>query len=311
MSGSEPIREFGITRENEERRDGGCAIIFDPSRQRFAVGKRASKGTYALYGGGVEQGEDMQEGILREVREESGLHDFLSVEKLAEALTHYFHSMKKVNRVAHAVCLLAILKSDDQLPVALEEHEDFTLTWVTAQEMLDNWNERNANHDYDHWVYFLEKAVQRLKEMAPERGVIPGGIAILYRQGASGREFLVVENAKTGNISFVSGSQEDSDTSTEEGMRRELEEELGVSRAAIALQPTGVRHEFVFGPNKPERAGHPGSYQVFLADVTQMSDSIAHTKELRNIRWLRKEEVAETLSFPDLRDVFLRATRDL
>jgi hypothetical protein len=24
------IPEFGIKRENEERRDGGCAIVFDP-----------------------------------------------------------------------------------------------------------------------------------------------------------------------------------------------------------------------------------------------------------------------------------------
>lgn len=31
------IPEFGIKRENEERRDGGCAVVFDPQNQKYAV----------------------------------------------------------------------------------------------------------------------------------------------------------------------------------------------------------------------------------------------------------------------------------
>lgn len=141
--------------------------------------------------------------------------------------------------------------------------------------------------------------------------MIRGGIAILYRQGTNKREFLVIENAGTGNISFVGGAQENADASEQAGIEREIEEELGVPRGRITLQPTDVRHEFVFGPNKPERAGHRGSYRVYLADVTATSDEISLTKELRSIRWLPREGVLEALSFPDLKDVFSRATEGL
>lgn len=103
-----PIQEFGITRANEERRDGGCAVVYDPVAQRYAVGLRED-GLYILFSGGVADGEDMTEGILREVREESGLHDFAHVEKVADAIAHYYHKSKNVNRVAHATCLFVVL----------------------------------------------------------------------------------------------------------------------------------------------------------------------------------------------------------
>jgi 8-oxo-dGTP pyrophosphatase MutT (NUDIX family) len=159
------IPEFGIKRENEERRDGGCGIVFDPLSQRYAVGEQTENGLFRLFSGGVSSEEDIQEGVLREVVEESGLHDFLYVEKIAEAFSHYHNTLRKVNRVAKATCFLVILKSADLVAVQLEEHEKFTLIWTTAQEILSNWQAHNENKDYDHWIYFLEKSVMRAKEL--------------------------------------------------------------------------------------------------------------------------------------------------
>ena len=85
----ETIPEFGIKRENEERRDGGCGIVFDPETQKYGIGLQTEDGLFRLFSGGVDAGEDIQEGTLREVREERGLHDFLCVEKIAEAVTQY------------------------------------------------------------------------------------------------------------------------------------------------------------------------------------------------------------------------------
>src|SRR3989344_2742460 len=160
----ETIPEFGIKRENEERRDGGCGIVFDQETQKYGIGLQTEDGLFRLFSGGVDAGEDIQEGTLREVREESGLHDFLCVEKIAEAVTHYYNSLRKVNRAAHATCFLVILKSRDLEPVRLEEHEKFTLAWATAEEIIKNWESRNEAKDYDHWVYFLKKAIIRAKE---------------------------------------------------------------------------------------------------------------------------------------------------
>ena len=159
------IKEFGTPRENEERRDGGCGIVYDPTTKLFAVGKQFQNGALRLFSGGVSVDEDITEGILREVREESGLYDFAQVEVIGQALTHYHNSLRNVNRVALATCLLIILKSADVHPVELEEHETFSLVWVSADELLADMNAHNQNKDNDHWIYFMEKALMRLLEL--------------------------------------------------------------------------------------------------------------------------------------------------
>jgi len=156
--------EFGIKRDNEERRDGGCGVIFDPETQKYAVGKKPS-GLLILFAGGVGPEEDIQEGVVREVTEESGLHDFSYIEKIGEGISHFYNSAKKVNRVAHFTVFLLILKSSGVIPTKLEAHEEFVLAWVTPEELLSNWGERNQDKDYDHWIYFFEKAEMRLREL--------------------------------------------------------------------------------------------------------------------------------------------------
>lgn len=165
MEAMSDLREFGVKRENEERRDGGCAVVFDPETQRYAVGKRNADGRLLLFSGGVADDEDIQEGVLREVTEESGLHNFTYVEKMGEVMTHYRNINKGVNRVAKATCFLAILADRDCLPTKLEEHEKFHLAWVTAREALDHWAANNEDENYSHWIYFMEKAVARAVEL--------------------------------------------------------------------------------------------------------------------------------------------------
>ena len=159
------IPEFGIKRENEERRDGGCGVVFNPATQKYAVGKQSTDGLFRLFSGGVEAKEDIKDGVLREIIEESGLNDFLYVEKIAEAFTHYYNSLKNVNRVAHATCFLVVLRTDKLQSTELEEHEKFSLAWATSEEIISNWESRNQNKDYDHWLYFMKKCVSRAVEL--------------------------------------------------------------------------------------------------------------------------------------------------
>lgn len=159
------IPEFGIERENEERRDGGCGVVFDPKTQKYAVGRKGDGGAFMLFSGGVQEREDIQAGVLREVTEESGLHSFLHVEKIGEALAHYYNSLRKVNRIAHATCFLVILENSELVPVKLEQHETFLLEWATAEEILQNWESHNSSKGLDHWIYFFKKAILRAKEL--------------------------------------------------------------------------------------------------------------------------------------------------
>ena len=52
----------------------GCsAVIFDDAREKVLLTKRADNGLWCLPGGGVDPGESVEETIIREVREETGL----------------------------------------------------------------------------------------------------------------------------------------------------------------------------------------------------------------------------------------------
>ena len=166
MEEENKIPEFGTKRKNEERRDGSFAVVFNPETQKYAVLKHRDEGFLRFPGGGVDENEDLETGTLREVTEESGLCDFLYVENMGAAMTHYFNNLKNVNRVARASCFLVILKSKNLVPTKLEEHEKFSLAWSTSKEILKNWRDtRDEEHQPEHWIYFLEKAVKRLKEL--------------------------------------------------------------------------------------------------------------------------------------------------
>lgn len=176
MENNENLLEFGIKRENEERRDGGCSVVFDPETQKYAVYRNLKNGILGLFGGGFDEGENEEEGTLRELTEESGLIDYLYVEKMDRVITHYHNSNKGVNRVAFASCFLVILKSINTQQTRLEEHEKFELEWHTNEEILESWISRNQNRDYDHWVHFLKKAVKRAKELGHDRTTVIEGL---------------------------------------------------------------------------------------------------------------------------------------
>lgn len=163
------IPEFGIKRENEERRDGGCAVVFDPISQKYAAYRNLKNNMLGLYGGGFDDGEDEKEGVLRELTEESGLYDFLYVEKIAQTLTHYFNFNKKKNRIALATCFLVILKSTELKSTKLDEHEEFELEWVTPEKLLSIWESHSEEQNYDHWIYFFKKAVNRAIELGYDK----------------------------------------------------------------------------------------------------------------------------------------------
>lgn len=172
MDSENEILEFGIKRENEERRNGGCAVVFHPETQKYAVYKNLKNGLFGLYGGGFDKDEDEKEGVLRELIEESGLTDFSYIEKIEKVSTHYYNSNKNKNRVALATCFLVVLNSNHSKPTQLEEHEKFELVWTNPEDILSNWKSRNENKDFDHWIYLLKKSVKRAKKLGHDTTTI-------------------------------------------------------------------------------------------------------------------------------------------
>ncbi|MBI2618421.1 class I tRNA ligase family protein, partial [Candidatus Kaiserbacteria bacterium] len=202
--------ECGIKNDTADEGQGGVALIYDPKQDKFAVAKHIS-GELRLYGGGVLKSEEMTEGILREIREESGFFDFSHIEKLFSCYVHYFNVVKQIYRKGRATCLLLVLKSAEQRPLQLEDHEKFELLWMDLEELRAHWKSRNKNKDYDHWLLFLDVGEKRLKELGyPMKGKYP---AQLFFEGhgvliASGKfDGFSSEEAKEKITKFVGGKK--------------------------------------------------------------------------------------------------------
>ncbi len=153
-------KETGTKRENEQFADGWAWVVFDPVNQKYAMAEFAD-GRLLLFAGWVNEWETVYDAILREVREESGLFDFAYSEHIETSYAHYYNTAKQINRYARAECLLIILNSAQTHTTGLEEHEKFTLTWKSAQEVLSNWNERNTDGSLDHYIRFFTESVAR------------------------------------------------------------------------------------------------------------------------------------------------------
>ena len=179
--------ETGNKRDGENVVQGGCGVVFDPKSQKYAVAAW-NNGMIGLFSGNVGKTEDEQAGILREVTEESGLHDFLHIEKIATAYPHYYNSAKNSNRHGSAACYLAVLKTANMRPTKREAHEKFELQWHSPAEILNNWLKYNQKNDLDHWVWFLRQAVGKAIELGYDS---TSDSSIFYTSAYTGKGVII------------------------------------------------------------------------------------------------------------------------
>lgn len=152
------ILEFGTQRENEQSRDGVLGVVFDPQSKKYAVYQKNDDNNFGLFGGGIDQGEQPEIAIIREVKEESGLCNFQQIIELGKFKAHYFNPLKNIPRVTSAVAYLLLLENTKTVETKLESHENFKLYWASFDEILNNLYLRNNDNDYDHWIYFLKQS---------------------------------------------------------------------------------------------------------------------------------------------------------
>jgi 8-oxo-dGTP pyrophosphatase MutT (NUDIX family) len=126
-----------------------------------------------------------------------------------------------------------------------------------------------------------------------------GSIVLAYRTAPL--RVLLIENIETGNVTPVSGAVGDNETQRQ-AAARELREEINWVVKEDELLEIGVRHEFVYGPKKRERAGDKGSNQVFLLNANGYPEP-NETNDTKNPIWLEPALIKEKISFEDLREV--------
>lgn len=132
-----------------------------------------------------------------------------------------------------------------------------------------------------------------------------GSIVIAYKTYPN--RILILENRKSGKITTPSGAVQGGET-LQEAAARELKEELGWVVSPKRFQVTQIMQEFVYGPQKKERAGDKGINQVLLLDANHLPEP-QETNDAKNTTWLSLEDAKRKISFDDLRDIVEEASK--
>jgi 8-oxo-dGTP diphosphatase len=132
-------------------------IVFD-AEGNIALLHMTNKGYYELPGGGVEPGETLEEGCIRECREEIGC----VVEILSE-VGSTLEYRKRLERVNHSSCFTAKVIGEKGTPdLQDDEIEVGTETlWVSKEKAIELIESSVWNNLYDKYV--IERSVVFLK----------------------------------------------------------------------------------------------------------------------------------------------------
>lgn len=134
--------------------------------------------------------------------------------------------------------------------------------------------------------------------------IIKGAVAVFSRKTVSGEDEFLLLKHKNGFWSFVGGGIEDTDESVENGLKREIKEELDLDDQSYDLFSTEVVNEFIYGGEKPQRSGKKGITYYFVGKLKN-KEEITGAAEISEVGWFVKEKVLELLAFEDMRKKFL------
>ena len=129
-----------------------------------------------------------------------------------------------------------------------------------------------------------------------------GVMGIVFR--SKPLKFVLINNKKSGNITFPAGGKEENE-SVEETLKRELKEETGLFSNEYKIIKTGITHEFTYNSKKKKRAGQTSNQPVFLIE-TKKEELASEDQNTEVLGWFSKEEIFEKLTFEDSKDLFTK-----
>lgn len=143
-----PIFGYKDNRLEYQSRESCYAVIFDAKKQQVATIKTAAKG-YFLPGGGVEDGETLEECLIRELLEETGYQVKIN-SSIGKAQRYFVTSQNEpILNIGNFFIANFITKVREPID------EDHKLKWISLDET-----------DYffhEHHAWAVKKAINLLK----------------------------------------------------------------------------------------------------------------------------------------------------
>lgn len=131
-----------------------------------------------------------------------------------------------------------------------------------------------------------------------------GVVAIVFRRGRPDK-FVLVQNRKTGNVSFPSGAKISPEASAADTMASVVTQQTGLKPAEYEAKQIPLGYEFVaYNGSKAERTRQ----LVFLVE-TLNTTSIPENPEFKIRDWITADEIIQMLIVKEPRQLFEKAIK--
>lgn len=121
-----------------------CIVcVFRDASGKVLVGKRKNIESWQFPQGGIEAGEQKEEALFREMKEELGVNQFDIVKQLEDPITYDFPlelkaAIARKFKGQEQYWFLCKLLKDDQPDLDIAQDDEFSeLAWITPMEAID------------------------------------------------------------------------------------------------------------------------------------------------------------------------------
>jgi 8-oxo-dGTP pyrophosphatase MutT (NUDIX family) len=142
--------------ENIVERNPIAVIIKHPKDNLFLLAKW-NNGWCGFLTGGIEEGDTLEDTVHKEILEETGFKNVGKIEVL-DCVCHglFYHTVKKVNRLAHYHLVFAELINLEQKIISEEELSIASFLWISKE----NVEEKLTTIEMKKlWMYYVEKDI--------------------------------------------------------------------------------------------------------------------------------------------------------
>ncbi len=134
-------------------RDPIAVIIKHPTEELFLLADWKNSDWKGFLTGGIEDGDSVETTVRKEILEETG---YTHVSKIVamDCVSHglFFHTVKKVNRLAHYHLVFAELADLDKKDVSDEEKSIAEFIWVKKEDVLHTLSRKDMKILWEYYI---------------------------------------------------------------------------------------------------------------------------------------------------------------